>query len=96
MKSFKIVDCLATTPLTLEVDRDGGLAVLFRYGVVVLFGVLPADELNFLDKLKPLLTNAYASPEIEEMDIHSARSSMGVQSGAVSGRGHVGEIASGG
>ena len=44
LKSFKIVDCLATTPLTLEVDRDGGLAVLFRYGVVVLFGVLPTDE----------------------------------------------------
>jgi uncharacterized Rmd1/YagE family protein len=84
LKSFKIVDCLATTPLTLEVDRDGGLAVLFRYGVVVLFGVLPADEVSFLGKLKPLLTNAYASPEIEEMDIHSGRSSVGVQGGAVS------------
>ena len=44
LKTFKIVDCLATTPLALEVDRDGGLAVLFRCGVVVLFGVLPADE----------------------------------------------------
>jgi uncharacterized Rmd1/YagE family protein len=84
LKSFKIADCLATTPLTLEVDRDGGLAILFRYGVVVLFGVQAADEASFMDKLKPLLTNTYATPEIEEMDIHSGRNSMGVQSGAVS------------
>ena len=84
LKSFKIADCLATTPLTLEVDSDGGLAVLFRYGVVVLFGVQPPDEARFIDTLKPLLTNPYPAPEIEEMEIHSGRNSIGVQSGAVS------------
>jgi len=84
LKSFKIADCLATTPLTLEVDSDGGLAVLFRYGVVVLFGVQPPDEARFIDTLKPLLTNPYPTPEIEEMEIHSGRNSIGVQSGAVS------------
>ena len=84
LKSFKIADCLATTPLTLEVDRDGGIAVLFRYGVVVLFGVPPQEEVRFIETLKTLLTNPYASPEIEEMEIHSGRNSIGVQSGAVS------------
>lgn len=84
LKTFKIADCLATTPLTLEIDKDGGIAVLFRYGVVVLFGVQPADEARFLDTLKPLLTNPYATPETEEMEIHSGRSNIGVQSGAVS------------
>lgn len=39
LKTFKIADCLATTPLTLGVDTDGGVAVLFRYGVVVFFEV---------------------------------------------------------
>jgi uncharacterized Rmd1/YagE family protein len=84
LKSFKIVDCLATTPLTLEVAPGRGLAVLFRYGVVVLFGVLPEDEVRFLARLKPLLTNAYASPEMEEMAIHTDSANVGVQSGAVS------------
>lgn len=84
LKSFKIADCLATTPLTLEVDSDGGIAVLFRYGVVVLFGVQQHNEARFIDTLKTLLTNPYPEPEIEEMAIHSGRNSLGVQSGAVS------------
>jgi len=84
LKLFKIADCLATTPLTLLVDADGGIAVLFRYGVVVLFGVKGMDEVRFVESLKPLLTNPYAMPEIEELEIHCGRSSIGVQSGAVS------------
>lgn len=84
LKMFKISDCLATTPLTLEVDADGGIAVLFRYGVVVLFGVKSQDEARFIESLKPLLTNPYQTPEMEEMEIHCGRNSIGVQSGAIS------------
>jgi uncharacterized Rmd1/YagE family protein len=84
LKSFKIADCLATTPLTLEVDAEGGVAVLFRYGVVVFFGVRAVDEARFVESLRPLLTNPYESPETEALDIHCGMSSIGVQSGAVS------------
>jgi len=84
LKSFKIADCLATTPLTLELDSEGGIAILFRYGVIVLFGVPPADEEKFLETLKPLLSNAYPTPEIEEMDVRIGGNSVGVQSGVVS------------
>ncbi|MDP2785582.1 MAG: RMD1 family protein [Sulfurimicrobium sp.] len=84
LKSFKIDDCLATTPLTLEVDAEGGVAVLFRYGVVVFFGVETLDEVRFVDSLGPLLTNRYETPEKEELEIHCGMSSIGVQSGAVS------------
>ncbi len=84
LKPFSIADCLATTPLTLEVSNEGGIAVLFRYGVIVLFGVPPLDESRFIDSLKLLLTSPYPTPEIEEMDIHCGMNSMGVQSGAVS------------
>ena len=84
LRAFKIADCLSTTPLTLEVDTEGGLAVLFRYGVVVFFGVKGLDEVRFIESLKPLLTNAYTTPEIEELEIHCSRPSIGVQSGAVS------------
>lgn len=84
LKLFKIADCLATTPLTLLADDEGGIAVLFRYGVVVFFGVKELDEVRFIDSLKPLLTNPYPSPEIEELEIHCGMNSIGVQSGAVS------------
>lgn len=84
LRLFKLADCLATTPLTLQVSAEGGVAVLFRYGVAVLFGVSAPDEARFLDTLKPLLTNPYQAPEIETMDIHAGRSGIGVQSGAVS------------
>ncbi|HTN93193.1 MAG TPA: RMD1 family protein [Gallionella sp.] len=84
LKMFKIADCLATTPLTLEVDHSGGIAVLFRYGVVVLFGVNKMDEVRFVESLKPLLTNSYPTPETEELRINSGKDSIGVQSGAIS------------
>jgi len=84
LKLFKIADCLATTPLTLEVDTEGGIAVLYRYGVVVFFGVKGPDEVRYVESLKPLLTSSYATPEIEELEIHCGMDSIGVQSGAVS------------
>lgn len=84
LKAFKIADCLSTTPLTVEVDADGGVAVLFRYGVVVLFGTESLSEVRFTDALKPMITNAYPNPEVEELEINCGESSMGVQSGAVS------------
>lgn len=84
LKLFKLADCLATTPLTLEVDADGGIAVLFRYGVVVLFGVKTLDEVRFVESLKPLLTNPYPAPEMEDVDIHCGMNGIGVQSGAIS------------
>lgn len=84
LRSFKLSDCLSTTPLTLEVDTAGGIAVLFRYGVIVLFGVPIADELRFIASLKPLLSKAYATPEVEELDIHCGMAGLGVQSGTVS------------
>jgi uncharacterized Rmd1/YagE family protein len=84
LKQFKLADCLATTPLTLQVDKDGGIAVLFRYGVVVLFGVQGTDEIHFIESLKSLLTNPYPIPESEELNIHCGQKNIGVQSGAVS------------
>jgi uncharacterized Rmd1/YagE family protein len=84
LKQFKLTECLSTTPLTLQVDAAGGIAVLFRYGVIVLFGVPVADELRFIESLHPLLSNAYTTPEVEELDIHCGMTSLGVQSGTVS------------
>ncbi|MDD4977130.1 MAG: RMD1 family protein [Gallionella sp.] len=84
LKQFKLTECLSTTPLTVQVDAAGGIAVLFRYGVVVLFGVAVADESRFIEALRPSLSNAYATPEVEELDIHCDLNNIGIQSGTVS------------
>ncbi|HEX8961694.1 MAG TPA: RMD1 family protein [Rhodocyclaceae bacterium] len=84
LRAFKIADCLATTPLTVEVDGDGGIAVLFRYGVVVLFGTHGADEVRFVESIRHLITNPYATPEIEELEIRQSPSGPAIQAGVVS------------
>jgi uncharacterized Rmd1/YagE family protein len=75
---------LATNPLALEV-KGGGIAVLFRYGVVVCFDVAAMEEIAFLDRLGGFASAPYASPETEEVRVRiEAQAREGsVQGGAV-------------
>jgi uncharacterized Rmd1/YagE family protein len=68
LKALGAAEALATNPLTVEV-RGGGGASLFRFGVVVFFAVAPMEEISFLRELQPLVVNAYATPEIEELEV---------------------------
>jgi len=68
LKSWGSIDSLATNPLTVEV-KGGGAATLHRYGVVVFFDVAPGEEIAFLANLQPSVSNVYATPEIEEVEI---------------------------
>ncbi|MBA3902600.1 MAG: hypothetical protein C0522_02840 [Rhodocyclaceae bacterium] len=68
LRTWGGVNSLATSPLAVEV-QDGGVAVLFRYGVVVFFDVAPMEELGFLDKLRPYVVRPYDHPETEEVDV---------------------------
>jgi required for meiotic nuclear division protein 1 len=45
-------EALSAVPLAVRVGKTG-IAVLFRYGVVVLIGLSPEDETGFLERLKP-------------------------------------------
>jgi len=58
-------DSLAALPLTLRLS-DGGIAVCFRYGVIVLFNVSPAAESAFLERLSPFVTDPSATREADE------------------------------
>lgn len=58
-------EALAFEPLTLPV-AGGGLAVLFRYGVVVLFGVSSEAEVAFLRDLSPHLVGPAPVNDREE------------------------------
>jgi required for meiotic nuclear division protein 1 len=59
---------LATAPLSLPVE-GGGIAVVFRYGAVVLFDVAPDAVERFLARLEPLLTEKFAATEREELTV---------------------------
>jgi uncharacterized Rmd1/YagE family protein len=59
---------LANSPLVVHVG-DQGIAVLFRYGAVVLFGLQTEEKDNFLDYLTPLVTDAFAHPETENAEL---------------------------
>lgn len=71
LRAWSAADALTTNPLTVRV-KGGGAAALYRYGVVVLFGVGPAEEEEFLAALRPFVIHPYPQPEIEELDARVA------------------------
>ena len=63
---------LSSTPLAVRVG-ESGLAVVFRYGVVVLVGVSVREEADFLERLQPRTFGAIAPPEEEWAKIQVAK-----------------------
>ena len=57
-------DVLATTPLAFRVNENG-VAVLFRYGVVVLIGLNALEEEEFLRGLQSRMTGPFARRDEE-------------------------------
>jgi uncharacterized Rmd1/YagE family protein len=62
---------LASRPLTLAAGEAGG-AVVFRYGVVVLFGLSPVEEASFLANLRPFVIEPFDPPPVEEVLLSQA------------------------
>jgi uncharacterized Rmd1/YagE family protein len=60
---------LATAPLALRCDQNG-IAVVFRYGVVVLFQVSAGEERRLIDRLMPRVVEPYEPPEVDELRVH--------------------------
>ena len=59
-------EILARNPLTVPV-KGGGVAVLFRYGAVVLFDVPATAQAPFLEQVLALVGNRYEKPETEDV-----------------------------
>jgi uncharacterized Rmd1/YagE family protein len=68
LNALQRVECLAKLPLVVT-SGENGYAVLFRYGVVVLFGLEPVEEASFLTYLKPLVSQPFTSLETEEVNL---------------------------
>ena len=61
-------ETVARIPLAVRV-AGGGIAVLFRYGVAVLFGVAPEAERALQERFAPLVENRYGSVEEETLAV---------------------------
>lgn len=59
---------MALGPVTMLVGARG-YNLIFRFGVVVLVGLSPAEEKNVLDSLAGALQNPFAQPELEEVEL---------------------------
>src|SRR5580704_16499982 len=57
---------LGIAPLTVEI-AGGGMAVLFRYGAIVLFGMATAAMDSFVASLKPLIAGMFPVLEQDEV-----------------------------
>jgi uncharacterized Rmd1/YagE family protein len=64
-RAFERDQPLGVAPLTVDVP-GGGIAVLFRYGAVVLFGAPSAALDNFVASLTPLVTAPLPVPERDD------------------------------
>jgi required for meiotic nuclear division protein 1 len=65
-------EALSAVPLAIRAG-EAGIAVLFRYGVAVLIGLSPEDEIAFLEKLKPRIGGKLTRFEEETAVVALAR-----------------------
>jgi len=68
LRSLASTHRLGSSPLTITEGQQGCVA-LFRYGVVVLFGLTSLEEINFLNGLEPLISEPLEKPEIETVEL---------------------------
>lgn len=67
LRALEEANSLALNPLT--VDIEGGIAVLYRFGAVVLFGVDPIHEAVILKRLSALTSDPLLLPELEDVSV---------------------------
>lgn len=84
LRALETAQRLALAPLAVSAGTQG-CAVLFRYGVVVLFDLDAVEEASFLVHLRPLVSEPLDRPETEEIGLtaNSQREER-VESGMVS------------
>jgi uncharacterized Rmd1/YagE family protein len=68
LREFERSNRMASNPLVVTAGSDG-CAALFRYGVVVLFGLTSVEEVAFLDNIKPFVTSPIEEFESEQLDV---------------------------
>jgi uncharacterized Rmd1/YagE family protein len=68
LRDFEKGTVFARGPLLVSAGASG-CAVLFRYGVVVLFGLNSVEEVSLLNDIQPLVTDPLRNVEVEEIKV---------------------------
>jgi required for meiotic nuclear division protein 1 len=68
LKTLETAAPLSSNPLLIRAGNDG-CAVLFRYGVAVLFNLGPVEEASFLEKLKPFISEPAQTLVSEQIEV---------------------------
>ena len=68
LRNWPLGETLARAPLAVRLG-GGGIAVVFRYGVAVLFDVSPEGERALRERLVAVAEHRYESAEVEELDV---------------------------
>jgi required for meiotic nuclear division protein 1 len=68
LKTLETAAPLSTNPLLICAGNDG-CAVLFRYGVAVLFNLSSIEEANFLERLKPFVSEPAKTMVSEHIEV---------------------------
>ncbi|MEB3359354.1 MAG: RMD1 family protein [Synechococcales bacterium] len=78
LRLFNNTESLASDPLLVRAGAHG-YAVLFPYGVAVLFGLEPVEEVAFLTQLEPLIEEEFEfkSKETEEVELRFDQTGTG-------------------
>jgi len=68
LRQWPEAETLHRAPLAVALP-GGGLAVLFRHGVAVLFGASPEAEAALRERLRPLMERLYETVDTEELEV---------------------------
>lgn len=83
LKQFRYTHYLANNPLTINYGHEG-IVVLFRYGVVVMYGLSALEENRLREELLPYIRDPITDIEDESLDIRVKENSDGVVEGNLS------------
>lgn len=68
MKALEQTRRVATSPFVMQAGADG-YAVLFRYGVVVMFGMNAVEEASFIGDLQEFVINPFETPVSDSCEL---------------------------
>jgi uncharacterized Rmd1/YagE family protein len=72
LRAIELSSRLAVAPTTVRAGV-AGVAVLFRYGAIVLFNVTPLEEVAFLGHIERFVAGAFERREAEEVQVQVHR-----------------------
>jgi required for meiotic nuclear division protein 1 len=68
LKALETNESLSSSPLVIRAGNDG-CAVLFRYGVAVLFNLTSIEEERFLKRLQPFISEPAQAAVLEHIEV---------------------------